>query len=197
MVAVQPDTHIVDPIVAWVTAGLRAPGVRLGLGSPGNRPPDPVPVVGGRTPVAFGANEAPADPELSSSESGLDACGEGDAETLGTTALGDFDAAGLSDDEAFAPADNAAVALVEPEIDATPLGVPVAGPLGVAEEPVVSEQPPMAATATRARTAARPAPTRARRDTSRQLRLLLRRAGSAVTTSMPRGHADEPAISHL
>ena len=183
MVAVQPETQMVDPIVACVTAGLRAPGVRLGLGSPGNRLP--VPVVGGRTPVAFGANEAPADPELSSSESGLDACAEADAR-----ALGDFDAAALPDVEAFAPADNTAVALVEPDMDATPLGVPVAGPLGVVVEPVVSEQPPMAATATRASTAARPAPTRARRDVSRQLRRLLHRADPAVTTSMPRGHAD-------
>src|SRR6266581_4367788 len=37
-VAVQPDTQIVDPIVAWVTSGFRAPGVNAGSGSPGKRP---------------------------------------------------------------------------------------------------------------------------------------------------------------
>src|ERR1035437_5401375 len=37
MVAVQPDTQIVLPIVAWVTAGLVAPGVIVRLGSPGRR----------------------------------------------------------------------------------------------------------------------------------------------------------------
>ena len=31
-VAVQPSTQIVRSIVAWVTAGLRAPGVQVGSG---------------------------------------------------------------------------------------------------------------------------------------------------------------------
>jgi len=31
-VAVQPSTQIVRSIVAWVTAGLSAPGVQLGFG---------------------------------------------------------------------------------------------------------------------------------------------------------------------
>jgi hypothetical protein len=33
MVAVQPDTQIVEPIEAWVTSGLSAPGVQAGSGN--------------------------------------------------------------------------------------------------------------------------------------------------------------------
>jgi hypothetical protein len=39
-VAVQPSTQIVWPIVAWVTAGFRAPGVQVGSG----RESTPVPI---------------------------------------------------------------------------------------------------------------------------------------------------------
>ena len=69
MVAVQPETQIVEWIVAWVTAGLRAPGVKAGSGSPGNLTAGPVPVAGGRMPVAPGAKDAPALAEVSSSAS--------------------------------------------------------------------------------------------------------------------------------
>jgi hypothetical protein len=37
MVAVQPETQIVLPMSAWVTAGFVAPGVSFGSGSPGRR----------------------------------------------------------------------------------------------------------------------------------------------------------------
>jgi hypothetical protein len=37
MVAVQPETQIVLPMSAWVTAGFVAPGVIAGSGSPGRR----------------------------------------------------------------------------------------------------------------------------------------------------------------
>jgi hypothetical protein len=36
IVSVQPDTQTVEPMVAWVTAGLSAPGVKAGSGSPGS-----------------------------------------------------------------------------------------------------------------------------------------------------------------
>ncbi|MGZ6273930.1 MAG: hypothetical protein ACXWM8_06535 [Candidatus Limnocylindrales bacterium] len=36
MVSVQPDTQTVELMVAWVTEGLSAPGVRAGSGSPGS-----------------------------------------------------------------------------------------------------------------------------------------------------------------
>jgi hypothetical protein len=40
-VAVQPERQIVEPIVAWVTAGLTAPGVHRGSG----RPDSPLPTI--------------------------------------------------------------------------------------------------------------------------------------------------------
>jgi hypothetical protein len=70
IVAVQPETQIVDLMVAWLTAGFSAPGVRVGSGSPGSRCPDEV--AGGTTPVALATNEDPALLELSSSASALD-----------------------------------------------------------------------------------------------------------------------------
>ena len=75
MVAVQPDTQMVEWIVAWVTAGLSAPGVRLGSGSPGRRSAEGAPS-GGSTPVALAANEAPALAPGSSSPSWPDATDE-------------------------------------------------------------------------------------------------------------------------
>jgi hypothetical protein len=39
-VDVQPDVQMVRPIVAWVTAGLSAPGVQRGSGR--ERPPRPI-----------------------------------------------------------------------------------------------------------------------------------------------------------
>ena len=76
MVAVQPDTQIVEWIVDWLTAGLSAPGVSAGSGSPGNRSAGPAPRDGAGTPVALGANDAPAPAEVSSSASAADAIGE-------------------------------------------------------------------------------------------------------------------------
>ncbi len=38
MVAVQPETQMVEPMVACVTSGFSAPGVSAGLGSPGSQP---------------------------------------------------------------------------------------------------------------------------------------------------------------
>src|ERR1035437_6861363 len=72
MVAVQPDTQMVELIVAGVTAGLSAPEVRAGSGSPGRRPAGgsvASALAGGA--VASGGGEAPGSsswsPELASS----------------------------------------------------------------------------------------------------------------------------------
>jgi hypothetical protein len=72
IVAVQPETQIVEPIVAWVTAGLRAPGVWLGSGSPGSRSAELLAIAGGAMPVAVGMNDAPALAAVSSSESAFE-----------------------------------------------------------------------------------------------------------------------------
>jgi hypothetical protein len=67
-------------MVAWVTAGLSAPGVKPGSGSPGSRSDGPAPVVDAGIPVAVATNEAPGLLDVSSSASALDAAGE--AETV-------------------------------------------------------------------------------------------------------------------
>jgi hypothetical protein len=72
IVAVQPETQIVEPIVAWVTARLRAPGVWLGSGSPGSRSAELLAIAGGAMPVAVGMNDAPALAAVSSSESAFE-----------------------------------------------------------------------------------------------------------------------------
>src|ERR1035437_5583977 len=89
MVAVQPETQMVEPIVAWVTAGLSAPGVRAGSGSPGSRSASTAPLVGGTMPVALGANEAPALLDVPSSESALDATGDAEPAVVDPAALAD------------------------------------------------------------------------------------------------------------
>lgn len=94
--------------MAWVTAGLNAPGVRLGSGSPGNRSAEPPAFVGATMPVASGANEAPALAAASSSVSALDAPGEAPAPEVETVALADAKAVRFGNDvslvlaEAFA-----------------------------------------------------------------------------------------------
>jgi hypothetical protein len=79
MVAVQPDTQMVEWIVAWVTAGLSAPGVRAGFGSPGRTPDGGMvaPGMGGGADAGGGA-EAPGSSSLSL---GLVSIAEADGET--------------------------------------------------------------------------------------------------------------------
>ena len=96
IVAVQPETQMVEPIVAWVTAGLSAPGVNAGSGSPGSRSVAAAPLVGGTMPVAFGANEAPAPLEVSSSVSVPDATGDAESAIVGVDALTDVEVVALA-----------------------------------------------------------------------------------------------------
>src|SRR5450830_1408952 len=92
MVAVQPDTQMVEPMVACVTAGFSAPGVRRRSGSPGSRSaaePDTGNLIG--TPVGPGMVEAPGEestaPSSSASASvGLGAAASGEGETVSVTA---------------------------------------------------------------------------------------------------------------
>jgi hypothetical protein len=86
IVEVQPDTQIVELIVACVTAGFSAPGVQAGSGSPGRRSAEEAPFDGGSTPVALAANEAPALAPVSSSPSWADATGEAVALAAGAPA---------------------------------------------------------------------------------------------------------------
>lgn len=133
IVAVHPETQIVEPIVACVTAGLRAPGVRLGSGSPGNRSADGAPLVGGRTPVALGGNEAPALPDASSSASALDAVGDAEAASI----------------EGVTPADEVPIAPVDPGATVTRAtfnGAAVPGAVWVPEPPAIAERTTMATT---------------------------------------------------
>jgi hypothetical protein len=68
-VAVQPETQIVDEMVACVTAGLSEPGVRVGSGSPGSRSAVELGTPGANgKPVDPGKNEAPVT-ELASDSS--------------------------------------------------------------------------------------------------------------------------------
>jgi hypothetical protein len=103
IVAVHPETHMVEPMVACVTEGLRAPGVRPGSGSPGSRSADDPPPLGGMTPVALAAKEGPALPEASSSASVLDGWGDADGPAVGAAALGDSWNVALPDTKVAVP----------------------------------------------------------------------------------------------
>jgi hypothetical protein len=147
IVAVQPETQIVESMVAWVTAGLSAPGVRLGFGSPGRGSADDPPLEGGRTPVAVGTNEAPALAADASPTSTLDATGDAELAMIEAVAL-----AGVV----------AALASVGAAV--TPNGVAV-GALGPLLAPLfVPEQPPIAARTRMATTTDAAVPAFARRD---------------------------------
>ena len=96
IVAVQPETQMVEPIVAWVTAGLSAPGVKAGSGSPGSRSVAAAPLVGGTMPVALGANEAPGLLEVSSSVSVPDATADAESAIVGVEVLTDVEVVALA-----------------------------------------------------------------------------------------------------
>jgi hypothetical protein len=125
IVAVQPDTQIVEWIVAWVTAGFSAPGVSAGSGSPGRRAA--VVCDGGTMPVAPATNEGPALPAASSSASTLDALGDADA--------GRGVATPLADGRATAGAAGARVALGGATVAMATTGVEVPTAVIFCDEP--------------------------------------------------------------
>src|SRR5450759_919483 len=102
-VAVQPETQIVEPIVACVTDGLKAPGVRTRLGSPGRRPV--ARAVG--SIVAAGVERTGAPPAVAPSSTSVDGLPDGASVVLGADVSG------------------------APEVPASSVGEPSAAPLAV------------------------------------------------------------------
>jgi hypothetical protein len=86
-VAVQPDTQIVDSMVACVTVALSAPGVMTGSGSPGRRS-----AVEPGTPEANGSPVGPGEKEAPGSELAPDSSSSSMGVALGATAEGGAEA---------------------------------------------------------------------------------------------------------
>src|ERR1035437_8524934 len=92
MVAVPPATQVLEPMVACVTAGFSAPGVKRRSGSPGSRSaPEPDTGNGIGTPVGPAVVEAPGEESAAASSSasanvGLGLAASGEGETISVTA---------------------------------------------------------------------------------------------------------------
>jgi hypothetical protein len=82
-----------------------------------------VPFVGGRMPVALGANEAPALLDVSSSASAFDATGDAETVAVGAVALADVGAVALADVGAVALAEGLVEFAATSGVAVVPCGV--------------------------------------------------------------------------